>query len=179
MASGILEQDHEQLSTLLQQLQSSLLQHAADHTFELLDLFWARLAMHIRAENLCFFPAILNASRELFDNGGGVPSLEEARTMIEDLRTDHNFFMDELSKAVKLYREIMDQDERQSQVSDPLAKIRERVNAVSLRLESHNLIEEKQVYTWPSLLLKAWELECLGIAVRRELENLPRRFSRR
>lgn len=125
-----------------------------------------------------FLSAILNASRELFDSGRGVPSLEEATTMIEDLRIDHDFFMDELSKAVKLYREIMDQEQRQSQVSDPLATIREGVNAVSLRLEAHNLIEEEQVYTWPSLLLKASELEYLGIAVRRELENLPRRFSR-
>lgn len=179
MASGILEHDHEQLSIVLQQLQSSLRQHNADHTFKLLDLFWARLAMHIRAENLYFFPAILNASPELFDREVGLPAFEEARKMIDVLRADHNFFMDELSKAVKLYRTIMVADETRSQVSSQLATIRESVNAVSLRLESHDLIEEEQVYSWPSLLLKASELECLRIAVRRELENLPRRFSRR
>ncbi len=68
MVSEILEHDHEQLSELLHGVKSNLHQHDAGQGFELLDHFWARLAVHIRAENLCLFPAILNAPGKLFSN---------------------------------------------------------------------------------------------------------------
>ena len=177
MVLRILEQDHELLSELLHDLQSGLQQQDAARTFELLDLFWARLAVHIRAENLCLFPTILNAPGELFRNCGGGPSFEEAKTMVESLRSDHNFFMDELSRAVKTFREILANAESPPHVAEQLDTIRERVRAVSLRLESHNALEEDQVYKWPGLILSASDLQGLRAALRRELENLPRRFA--
>jgi hypothetical protein len=176
MIFGNPEHDHERLSDLLHDLKSRL-HHDPGQAFQLLDLFWARLAVHIRAENLCLFPAILNAPRELLDNDGGVPSFEEARMMVESLRSDHNFFMDELSKAVKTFREIMAKDETSHYVAEQLATIPERVDAVSLRLESHNALEEDQVYKWPRLILSASDRQDLEAALRRELENLPGRFA--
>ncbi len=177
MVVRILERDHSLLSELLIDLQSRLQQQEAARAFELLDLFWARLAVHIRAENLCLFPTILNAPRELFGTNGGVPSFEEVKAAVEGLRSDHNFFMDELSKAVKTFREIMAKDETSHHVAEQLAPIRERVDAVSLRLESHNVLEEDQVYKWPSLILSASDCQDLEAALRRELENLPGRFA--
>lgn len=177
MVSGILEHDHEQLSELLHGLKSNLHQHEAGHGFELLDRFWARLAVHIRAENLCLFPAILNAPSKSFSNRGGVPSFEEAKITIARLRSDHNFFMDELAKSVKMFRETIASPENTGHVLTQLATIRERVDAVSLRLESHNALEEEQVYKWPGLILGASDLQNLEAALRRELENLPGRFA--
>jgi len=177
MVSEILEHDHEQLSELLHGLKSNLHQHDAGQGFELLDHFWARLAVHIRAENLCLFPAILNAPGKLFSNRGGVPSFEQAKTMIARLRSDHNFFMDELAKSVKMFRETIANAENPEHVLVQLATIRERVDAVSLRLESHNALEEDKVYKWPGLILSASDLQNLEAALRCELENLPGRFA--
>lgn len=177
MVVRILEHDHSLLSELLIELQSTLQRQEAARAFELLDLFWARLAVHIRAENLCLFPAILNAPRELFGTNGGAPSFEEVKAAVEIVKSDHNFFMDELSRAVKTFREIMAKYETSHSVDAQLATIRERVDAVSLRLESHNALEEDQVYKWPDLILTASELQDLKAALRRELANLPQRFA--
>lgn len=177
MLLEILERDHESLSELLNDLKSGLQQQDASRTFELLDLFWARLAVHIRAENLCLFPAILNAPPELFSRGDGVPSIEEAEATIDGLRSDHNFFMDELAGAVKTFREIFANAQSSQHVTEQLETIRQRVDAISLRLESHNQLEEVRVYRLPGLLLGTSELEDLTVALRRELDNMPGRFA--
>jgi hypothetical protein len=176
MVFRILEHDHEQLSELLRDLKVGLQLQDHSHTFALLDLFWARLAVHIRAENLCLFPAILNAPAESFRNEG-VPPIEEARATIDSLRSDHNFFMDELARAVKTFREILAIPQSAQRVTEQLETIRERVDAVARRLESHNVLEEDQVYKWPGIILTTSDLEHLRASLRRELENLPRRFT--
>lgn len=177
MIPGILEQDHESLSELLHDLKSGLQQQDAARTFELLDLFWARLAVHIRAENLCLFPAILNAPTECWRESDGVPSVQEVRATIESLRSDHNFFMDELARAVKTFREILANAQSPHHVIEQLETIHQRVDAVSLRLDSHNELEEVRVYKWPGLVLSTAQLEDLSVALRRELDNLPSRFA--
>ena len=177
MVLEILEQDHESLLELLHDLKSSLQQQDASRAFELLDLFWARLAVHIRAENLCLFPAILSAPTERLRAGHGVPSVEEVRATIEGLRSDHYFFMDELARAVKTFREILANRQSPLHVTEQLETIRRRVDAVSLRLESHNALEEDRVYKWPGLILGTAQLEDLTVAIRRELHNLPGRFA--
>jgi hemerythrin HHE cation binding domain-containing protein len=175
MISEILEHDHAQLAQLLQALTTGLHQHDARQTFAVLDLFWARLAVHIRAENLFLFPAILNAPRESFGKGG-MPSFEEAKVIVDDLRSDHSFFMDELASAVKTFREILVKDEGAPHLMQ-IKKVQECVDAVVVRLDSHNALEEDRVYQWPALVLSASELEALRSAVDRELENLPPRFA--
>lgn len=44
-------------------------------------------------------------------------------------------------------------------------------------LEEHNRLEEEEVYRWPGLLLSAAEREELDAQMRREIENLPPRFT--
>jgi iron-sulfur cluster repair protein YtfE (RIC family) len=136
MALGILEQDHESPSELLHDLKSGLQEQDRSRTFGLLDLFWARLAVHIRAENLCLFPAMLNAPTELFRTGDGVPSLEEAKATIESLQSDHNFFMEELARAVKTFRKILGNAQPPQHVGEQLETIRRQVEAVSLRFST-------------------------------------------
>lgn len=177
IVSELLKHDHAQLSELLQDLTSGLHQHAANHSFELLDLVWARLAVHIRAENLCLFPTIINALSEWPSDRDGVPSIVAAKTILRTLRADHNFFMDELARAVKTFRKILANAEDPRIVAEQLEMIRLRVDAVSLRLESHNALEEDEVYKWPGLILSASELEELPAALKRQLENLPQRFA--
>lgn len=65
--STLLAHDHSELDSTLAGLVSALFEGDAARSLERLDLFWARLAMHIRAENLYLFPALLRAA-ELIEN---------------------------------------------------------------------------------------------------------------
>ena len=175
MVPSALEEDHNQLADLLSDLKSRLNGGNAPEAFAALDIFWARLAIHIRAEHLCLFPAILNAASEKF-NLRDVPSFEETSAAIETLRADHNSFMDELSRAVKSFRELL-ADERRLDKGARLDEIKRRVETVALRLESHNVLEEEQIYNLPDLILSTSEREQLSVAIERELNNLPERFA--
>ncbi len=176
MTTSILEHDHEQIAILLRNLETALSRNDADQGHEELDLFWARLAIHIRAEHLCLFPAILTAPRKLFEKSN-ISSYDEAEALVEKLRVDHNFFMDELAKATKTFREIRATQVRASYILEELGTIRARVAAVSLRLVSHNAFEEDGLYRWPALILNDSDLESLNLAMKRELKNLPPRFA--
>jgi iron-sulfur cluster repair protein YtfE (RIC family) len=175
MSTEILKHDHNKLARLLETLKSSL-QNCGLEEFQVLDLFWAQLAVHIRAEHLCLFPAILSADRKLFGIAG-VPSFEKAELAIAQLRSDHNFFMDQLGEAVKTFREILAQSSIAGESVKKLDSIRARINVVASRLESHNLLEEEQVYVWPQLILSPNELDDLNASMKKELENLPVRFN--
>ncbi|MGH9874150.1 MAG: hemerythrin domain-containing protein [Pyrinomonadaceae bacterium] len=174
--SELLAQDHEKLAALLEGLHAKLSEHDAQRSLELLDLFWARLAMHIRAENVYLFPAVLNAVS--LHNAGIMPAIDKATSVIESLRNDHNFFMDQLSQAIKTMREMISGAEKDTQTAGRFELIRSRVNAVTARLEAHNELEEEQVYTWPALMLSQPQRENLRAALKRELENLPPRFGK-
>jgi phage shock protein A len=135
------------------------------------------LAVHIRAENLSLFPKLLNAPRELFSEGCGLPSFEKVKTTIESLRADHNFFMDELSRAVKTMRTVSTKSGSPQDVARQLDTIRERVVALSERSIAHNVLEEGYVYTWPGLIFSATDVERLATEMKHELENMPQRFA--
>jgi hypothetical protein len=167
----LLGHDHQELSLLLDRLRLALKGQDLDSCFQLLDEFWARLAMHIRAEHLHLFPAILRAAECRRDNHR--PAIEEVHAAIEALRADHNYFMQQLSEAIKSVRAAMTQQVQPLTICD---SVRDRINAVANRLEEHNQLEEGQVYLWASLLLSKIELEGLNISLRRELDNLPPRF---
>jgi hemerythrin HHE cation binding domain-containing protein len=178
MLSELMERDHELLRDLLQKLESALQRRDAVTSFQLLDLFWTRLAVHIRAENVCLFPAILSAPREIF--GRTMPPFAEVETTIERLRVDHNFFMDQLSRAVKTMREFLAQSNTYSRWkrTRQLNTIRARLQAVSTRLKAHDRLEEERVHEWPAITLNGADLRKLHDVVRHEIENLPPRFSR-
>ena len=74
----LLISDHLELDTILGQLFSALDKGAAGEVYQNLDFFWARLAMHIRAEHLHLFPAILKAARNAEQTGANaaIPASE-------------------------------------------------------------------------------------------------------
>ena len=82
-----LSDDHHAVSEVLEQLLTALDIGDVEMSHSKLDLLWARLAVHIRAEHLHLFPAV-------------IARLPEAQTIVEDLRTDHDFFMHELARAI-------------------------------------------------------------------------------
>ncbi|MBD0326817.1 MAG: hypothetical protein ICV68_10310, partial [Pyrinomonadaceae bacterium] len=104
-----------------------------------------------------------------------VPSAVHVQAALELLRADHDFFMVELAQAVNAARELFKGEDEPS--ADQLSEIKQRVLAVSVRLEEHNRLEEEQVYLWPEMLLSAGERAELSARMRREIENLPPRFS--
>jgi hemerythrin HHE cation binding domain-containing protein len=168
-----LEHDHESLGALLDNCESALTTNDPAEAFTTLDLFWARLAMHIRAEHLCLFPALLDVSGDQFISGGAV-SRKECHGTIAALRDDHNFFMGSLAQAMKLLRGAL---ANPAATDDELFKsVRTLIAAVRTRLETHNQIEEEQVYRWPFQLLDNSELARLNQCIKQELESLPNRF---
>lgn len=176
MISALMERDHRQLSVLQNNLRSALDEQKLTRAFELLDLFWARLAVHIRAENLCLFPRLLRAFSEEHRCASGVPTFDEVKTALETLRSDHNFFMDQLSKAVNTMRDAKSEDKSHRTIT-LCEEVRRIVAAVSERLSEHDRLEEERVYKWTTSLLNADELDVLRASLKRELENMPPRFT--
>ena len=56
-----LAHDHAELGKLLGEVKAALDNKDVARTNASLDLFWARLAIHIRAEHLHVFPALVDA----------------------------------------------------------------------------------------------------------------------
>jgi len=171
---SLLEDDHESLAQLLAELDAELAKPNTARAFVLLDLFWARLAIHIRAENLHLFPAIADAPASLFTGKGSLPTSEEAHNLLLGLRSDHDFFMKELARTIKTMREIADsQRKRAKDIED----VRQRMIVIKKRLEVHNRLEEEQAYTWPVMIFDEPTVVRLRERLQHELENLPPRFA--
>lgn len=170
---SLLHDDHESLDLLVAKLDAELATPDSNRAFELLDLFWARLAIHIRAENLHLFPALNNADPALY-TGRDLPTHTEAKDVLAQLRSDHEFFMKELAVMIKAIREIADNRPAPTEV---LEDLRSRMAVIKKRLVAHNRIEDERVYTWPSLLFDEATVAALLDSLRNELENLPPRFA--
>ena len=170
---SLLKDDHALLGQLLTELDAELSKHNSARAFELLDLLWARLAVHIRAENLHLFPALANAAPSLFTGKGSLPTSDEAHSILLRLRSDHEFFMKELALMITAMREI---GRNQSVNLEDLQVLWQRLIVVRKRLETHNRLEEERAYKWPSLLFDANMIAELCDRLRHELENLPPRF---
>lgn len=174
-AEGLLSEDHEALDKLLSALLAALDKRDAPTAFVRLDLFWARLAMHIRGEHLHLFPAILRALRG--DTGEPVaetPSTAGAREAIAQLHGDHDFFMHELAGAIKVMRDH--QTTAGVDSTSEMESVRQVIETVRIRLEAHNKLEEELVYRLPARLLEPEEQAALEVGIRDELKNLPPRF---
>lgn len=166
----VLARDHDALDELLRALVAALEEGKSATAFERLDLFWARLAMHIRAENLHLFPSILENSKVVNDS-----SLAEASKAIDQLRNDHDFFMQQLSDAIKILRGH--QTVAGKEILIRLKDVRDIVFSLRDRLGAHNELEERLVYRMPARLLASEERLTLSSRIRAELENLPPRFA--
>ena len=172
---SLLEDDHVSLGQLLTELDAELSKPNFASAFELLDLFWARLAIHIRAENLHLFPALANALAPRFAGKGGLPTPEEVQNVLARLRSDHDFFMKELALTIRTMRGIAGSQETHL---EEVENLRQRLATIAKRLELHNRLEEKQAYTWPALLFDEQEIAALRARIAHELENIPPRFAK-
>lgn len=170
----LLAEDHRQLDKLLGAVRAALEGDNSVEAFETLDLFWARLAMHIRAENLHLFPSVLNkVKREDGESHCEYLPSREVQTAVERLTADHNFFMQQLSRAIRILRETPIASDSVVE----LETVREIVAGVSERLTAHNELEELIIYQMPRKLLAREEQIELATRIRRELEKVPPRFA--
>ena len=169
-----LQHDHAELGDLLDKLSLALEAKNVSQAHAALDLFWARLAMHIRAEHLHLFPTISRAAnrRRSAGNELALPPEEPEKT-IAALRHDHDFFMRELSQAVAITRRLLAND---GNIPEQLQEVDRKLFAVRSRLIEHNAIEETGIYVWSSSLLSDAEQSELASQVQKELKNLPPRF---
>ncbi len=169
--------DHKELDQLLGKLLSALEARDLEQSHARLDFFWARLAVHIRAEHLQLFPAIIRALDESTeDRVDGKPSVTEAQSAIERLHSDHDVFMHELLGAMQSMRQLLTKTESHD-ASEGLEEVRAKVVAVGELLAAHNDLEESQVYLWAARLLDTAELAALEVKLQKELENMPPRFA--
>ena len=175
-AAGLMADDHATLDKLVDSLLAALDEGDRALSFERLDLLWARLAVHIRAEHLCLFPAILETPQTKLTGSPGAPQYEEALSALGLLRHDHDFFMRELARAVNTMRKDLTGSDGVV-TSGLLREVTRCVIAVQTRLHTHNQLEEEHVYTWVGMLLDEAEQTELTIRMRRELANIPPRFN--
>lgn len=170
-----LSDDHRAVNEVLKQLLTALNEKDVETSYAKLDLLWARLAVHIRAEHLHLFPAVINRLTGSIDHVVA-PDLSEAQTIIDKLRADHEFFMRTLARAVGILRELpRSLDSADSEAS--FTSVHREVLEVEKQLVNHNEIEENQIYRWASTILTEPEQIDLTTRINAELENHPPRFS--
>ena len=170
-----LSDDHRAVNEVLQQLLTALQNKDVETSYSKLDLLWARLAVHIRAEHLHLFPAVLKRLTGSSDHVVA-PDLIEAQSVVDKLRADHDFFMHAFARAVGILRELpRPLDSAESEAS--FTSIHEKVLEVEKKLAHHNEIEENRIYRWASTILTEPEQIDLAIRINAELENHPPRFS--
>ena len=172
-ASQQLADDHHELNEVMTQLETALQVGDVEILHAKLDLFWARLAVHIRAEHLHLFPGVLTVLKK---NETTVPDAVNATSIIEHLRQDHDFFMHELARAVALLRKVRKEADPNS-VRAALERVGRVIKGIEQRLANHNDTEESQIYRWLPGLLNATELAELESQISVELCKRPPRFS--
>jgi len=172
-AAKLLTHDHAALDKVLNQLRSDLEKGDVDGSHAKLDLFWARLAVHIRAEHLHLFPVVLN---RLHDTTAGAPTLAEGRTVADRLRADHDFFMHELAQAIRTLRDLSKAADGQA-IAAATSTVRIVLLEIEKRLDIHNELEENKIYRWATTILNEPEQRELANRISAELANRPARFS--
>ena len=112
---------------------------------------------------------------ERVEHKTGTPTVREVGDSVEGLREDHDFFMRELAEAVNGVRAQAALGVAADAVR--LLQLRRKVQSVAARLSEHNRFEEEQVYLWQSALLHENARAELHDRMKREIENLPPRFT--
>lgn len=175
-ASQGLADDHAALDEKLRQLKTGLDNGDVAGSHSRLDLFWARLAVHIRAEHLRLFPAIINGLSNMTDDQALAPTRNEGLLAVERLRADHDFFMHELAQAIGIFRELVKATDRRA-IDEGMRVVREAVFEIEKRLVIHNELEESQIYRWAETVLSEQEQAALATQINAELADRPPRFS--
>ena len=173
--NALLSADHAEVDQLLAEALASLRLGDCRSAFEMLDLFWARLAMHIRAEHLHLFPAVLSTIRSgKAEDREGCPSVRSVTAVIGQLRTDHDYFMKELARLIKQMRRLIANEN--ADPSRELAMVANTLEDLSARLRAHNEIEENEIYPLAEIIFGPAQIKTLDSQIKSELENLPPRF---
>jgi hypothetical protein len=154
MQAQLLEADHRELDLIYREAVNALSSGDAVDALARVDLFWARLAVHIRAEHLRVFPA--------------VPPTPQNDHVISRLRCDHNEFMTALADAVRLLRGPI--------TLTSLSEARAAVLQLGERLAEHNRLEEVTVYREADTHLTHAQKADLALSIDAELKNLPPRL---
>jgi len=170
----LLDHDHSELEGLLAEFFRALDRKDAGRGHDTLDLFWARLAVHIRAEHLHLFPALLHLPVGT-TRPAGAPSPETVKAATDKLRQEHDFFMNEIFAGLKLLRKLPGLTNK-PEIAGVFQSMRQRMSDVSERLHQHNEHEETLVYRWAENWLPRAELVILQDHMRKELAHLPPRF---
>ena len=160
----LLAGDHAELDELLDSVFVSLGEGSTTRAYDRLDLFWARLAMHIRAEHLHLFPAVLKICES--------EAVSDVPEILERLRRDHDLFMHELADAIKSMRGVTPETE-----PDVRLEVLRRLENVRDRLAEHNTIEEDRIYGLRRFLSPG-DQEKLARSLAKELANLPPRIAK-
>jgi hypothetical protein len=178
LSKGIqrLADDHVALDELLKQLQTALDHGDVDAGFAKLDLFWAKLAVHIRAEHLQLFPSVLDGLSANAEGEIPAPRLSGTLAAIKRLRMDHEFFMRQLARAIEMIHGLVNVSDHQV-IDEGLINIRRTIFEVEQRLADHNQLEEDQIYQVAGMVLNAEEQAELAKRIVDELENRPPRFA--
>ena len=145
--------DHEEIEVLFRNSMAALHCSLPPEAHAFLDQVWMRLAVHIRAEHKVIFPALAEAR----------PDLGE---LLQTLREDHDYFMATLAESMNHLRGP----------SPNFALTKDAVEAVRLRIKSHNALEETLIYPAADQL-PSDQQDRISQDVSRELAFLPKRYS--
>ena len=145
-------------------LEDSLAVKEPVRIYRSLDLFWARLAVHIRAEHLVIFPAIRENTKTMNDHK---PYMEES---FERLRSDHDFFIKQLARAIKAMR-LVPEFGNEVEIIEVVCGL---VDSIKQRLAEHDRFEEDHIY--PMVYGGAGDPDSIAARTLKELENLPPRL---
>ncbi|MEO5859937.1 MAG: hemerythrin domain-containing protein [Pyrinomonadaceae bacterium] len=165
----LLTHDHSEIDTMVDNVVGMFSSGEPGPIYQAIDLIWARLAIHIRAEHLHLFPTLTDASR--FLNATEAHSIENR---IEELRKDHNFFMREMIGTIKTMRQIVANPD--SSELSRLGDVKQRIGGLRRRLIMHNGKEESEIYPLADRLLSPEAAAMLRTKMRSELDNLPPRL---
>jgi Hemerythrin HHE cation binding domain len=174
-ASAQLVDDHVALDKILKELKAVLARRDVIAGHAKLDLFWARLAAHIRAEHLHLFPAVLSHLENIKGECASAPDLSVAQGLIARLRADHDYFMLGLALLMKTMRELLIVSQAEI-INEQIGYVSDTVVEIEQRLIEHNDLEEAQVYRWVKTMLCPADQEDLARQITAELEKRPPRF---
>lgn len=174
-ASRQLIDDHVALDKILKGLKGELARRDVIASHAKLDLFWARLAVHIRAEHLHLFPAVLSHLESVKGECASAPDLSAAQSLVARLRADHDYFMLGLALLMETMRGLLEISEAEI-INERMGYVSDMVVEIEQRLIDHNELEEGQVYRWVTTMLCPAHQVTLARQIISELEKRPPRF---
>lgn len=154
----LLESDHREIDDLLHRARETTFATDRAVVYSAVDILWARLAVHIRAEHVSLFPVLLSIGAD--------------ENIVERLRLDHSFFMSSLARGIK---GLNPHDDLVSRTE--ANEIRRLLDEVEARLIEHNDLEERMIYPMTEIM-DTNDAVRLRNDIKRELDNIPPRFQR-